>query len=438
MKKILPIVLSVFLSTCAFSQGVSGGGGSSGGGGAGSVTSVGVTAPPFLTVSGSPITTSGTIALTLSGTALPVSSGGTGITTFGTGVATGLGTNVGTAGAFVTFNGALGTPSSGVLTNATGLPLTTGVTGVLPAPNGGTMRPVFYDFNYSTAPIGATGGSGSWTFGLPSWVSHIDVITVGAGSGGSSGARYALAAGGGGGGAGGGTSVGRYFVADLGNTTLAVVVGLGGTGGASVTTNSTDGNAGIDGGPSSVAIEDVILVVSAPTQGAFPSSASDGGAGGNQSNGAFQPLLLSVRQVGTYGGAGGFPDQIAAGTGADISDTDAATGGGGGGCLENGGELANPGARGGNTATYGTATNGGAAGALHANGGNGANPAAPIYVGTGGGGGGSSATVGVAAGRGGNGGIGGGGGGGGASINGSASGAGGNGGNGFVRIIAYQ
>jgi len=41
----------------------------------------------------------------------------------GTGVATALAVNVGTDGAFVTKGGALGTPSSGTLTNATGLPV---------------------------------------------------------------------------------------------------------------------------------------------------------------------------------------------------------------------------------------------------------------------------------------------------------------------------
>ena len=50
--------------------------------------------------------------------------GGAGVapatTTTGTGVLTALGTNVGSAGAFVTFNGALGTPSSGTVTNLTG------------------------------------------------------------------------------------------------------------------------------------------------------------------------------------------------------------------------------------------------------------------------------------------------------------------------------
>ena len=47
---------------------------------------------------------------------IPVS----GITGLGTGVATALAVNVGSAGAFVTFNGALGTPSSGTATNLTG------------------------------------------------------------------------------------------------------------------------------------------------------------------------------------------------------------------------------------------------------------------------------------------------------------------------------
>lgn len=53
-----------------------------------------------------------------------------GITGLGTGVATALAVNVGSAGAFVTNGGALGTPSSGTLTNATGLPIATGVSGL--------------------------------------------------------------------------------------------------------------------------------------------------------------------------------------------------------------------------------------------------------------------------------------------------------------------
>lgn len=46
----------------------------------GTVTSVAATVPSFLSVSGSPITTSGTLAISYSGTALPVANGGTGLT----------------------------------------------------------------------------------------------------------------------------------------------------------------------------------------------------------------------------------------------------------------------------------------------------------------------------------------------------------------------
>jgi hypothetical protein len=60
-------------------------------------------------------------------TGLPIS---TGVSGLGTNVATALATNVGSAGAVVVNGGALGTPSSGTLTNATGLPISTGVSGL--------------------------------------------------------------------------------------------------------------------------------------------------------------------------------------------------------------------------------------------------------------------------------------------------------------------
>ena len=59
----------------------------------GTVTSVNVTVPSLLSVSGVPITTSGTVALTYSGTALPIANGGTGSTTLaGASIATYTGT----------------------------------------------------------------------------------------------------------------------------------------------------------------------------------------------------------------------------------------------------------------------------------------------------------------------------------------------------------
>lgn len=61
--------------------------------GSGTVTSVAATVPSFLSVTGSPITSSGTLAITLSGTALPIANGGTGATTLaGASIATYTGT----------------------------------------------------------------------------------------------------------------------------------------------------------------------------------------------------------------------------------------------------------------------------------------------------------------------------------------------------------
>jgi hypothetical protein len=80
----------------------------------------------------SPVLTTPQLGVPASGTltnctGLPLA---TGITGFGTGGITALGNNVGSAGAFVVNGGALGTPASGTLTNATGLPVSTGISGL--------------------------------------------------------------------------------------------------------------------------------------------------------------------------------------------------------------------------------------------------------------------------------------------------------------------
>ena len=87
--------------------------------GSGSVTSVAASVPAFLSISGSPITTSGTLAITLSGTALPVTSGGTGLTSLTASyIPYGNGTSAFSSGTGLTFDGTnlkIGTSNGGVI-----------------------------------------------------------------------------------------------------------------------------------------------------------------------------------------------------------------------------------------------------------------------------------------------------------------------------------
>ena len=84
------------------------------------------------------------------------------ITGAGTGVLTALAVNVGSAGAPVVLGGALGTPSGGTLTNATGLPISTGVSGL--ASNVATFLGTSSSANLASAVTDET-GSGSLVFG---------------------------------------------------------------------------------------------------------------------------------------------------------------------------------------------------------------------------------------------------------------------------------
>jgi hypothetical protein len=78
-------------------------------------------------------------------------------TTTGTGVVTALGVNVGSAGAVVVNGGALGTPSGGTLTNATGLPVASGISGL----GTGVATALAINVGSAGAPVVLNGAGGT-------------------------------------------------------------------------------------------------------------------------------------------------------------------------------------------------------------------------------------------------------------------------------------
>lgn len=301
---------------------------------------------------------------------------------------------------------------------------------------------------------GGGGGSGvdkqtftsNGTWNKPLNAKEVVFRIWGAGGGGGSGRRgLSTTHRSGGAGGSGGAYMEMKYSASLLPSTLPVVIGTGGNGGAARTVDSQNGNAGSPGGNTYIGSESGICYARVP--GGI-------GGGGGAANASANAIAASGGAY--YTGSPTFftpgPEIHAGGTGADARTSVAGSNssgdtnmlGGIGGASGGGMSNVNAVFNGGNgnvpkgnvvsliyvnesLSTNAGVTNGGA-------GGNGADSV--LKFGYGGGGGASHATA--AGGAGGNGGYpGGGGGGGAASVNGFDSGAGGNGGNGYVEIITY-
>jgi hypothetical protein len=169
--------------------------------GSGTVTSVAATVPTFLSVTGSPITTSGTLAIDYSGTALPVLNGGTGTTT----PALVAGSNISITGTWpnqtinssnpggtvtsvsvVSANGLAGTVANSTTTPA--ITLSTSVSGLLKG-NGTAISAAVSGTDYAPATSGTSilYGNGSGGF---------NNVTIGSGVSFAAGTLSATGAGG--------------------------------------------------------------------------------------------------------------------------------------------------------------------------------------------------------------------------------------------------
>ena len=119
--------------------------------GSGTVTSVALSVPAFLSVSGSPVTSSGTLAVSYSGTALPVANGGTGQTSY-------------TDGQLLIGNTTGNTLAKATLTAGTGISITNGAGSITISSTlaGGTVTSVAASggttgLNFSGSPITSSG-----------------------------------------------------------------------------------------------------------------------------------------------------------------------------------------------------------------------------------------------------------------------------------------